>query len=166
AVGALGLIGALASRLLVGAAMSRATVAVLALVCACAMAVVVRQRWTWLGLAAVLVCAPQWGSWVLAGQGAGVDFAVLGAFAALGLIGALGAQTLGDPARLPLGSAALMALSACLVAVIGHLALHDASGRLAAELWLTALAGSHILLGVCRFRRLPVATPMRELAIA
>jgi|GEM_PF-489804 len=165
-VAALGLLGALISPVLVGAAASAATTSVLALACACAIAVVTRQRWTWLGFASVLVCAPQWAAWLSKGQGAALDVVVLTVFATLGLTGAIGAQTQTDARRLPRGSAALAALSACLVAVIGRLVLDSDAGEAAAQLWLAALAGSHAVLGICRFRRVPIAAPLRQVLIA
>jgi uncharacterized membrane protein len=166
AVGALGLVGGLLSPVLAGAPTGGTTIAVLALACACAIAVVIRQRWTWLGLASLLVCAPQWAAWILQGQAAADELAVLVTFAALGLIGALGAQTDAGERQLPRGSAALAALSACLVAVLGHVGLREASGQAAAELWLATLACAHVVVGACRFRRLRIAPPLRQVLIA
>jgi len=166
AVGALGLVGGLLSPVLTGAPMNGTTIAVLALACACAITVVTRRRWSWLGLASLLVCAPQWAAWMLRGQPAAAELAVLVTFAALGLIGALGAQTDADGSQLPPGSAALAALSACLVAVLGHIGLREASGQAAAELWLAALAGAHLVVGAGRFPRLRIAAPLRQLLIA
>jgi uncharacterized membrane protein len=48
-IGALGLLGARVSPILVGAPSSALTVAVLAVAAACAMAVVIGQGWSWLG---------------------------------------------------------------------------------------------------------------------
>lgn len=165
-VGALGLLGGLLSPALVGAPMTATTIAVLALACACAIGVVVRQRWSWLGLGGVLVCAPQWATWMLQGHAAAADLAVLGVFGALGLLGAVGGQRRTDTSRLPRGSAALAALSACLVAVIGHVALQEASGQAAAEGWVAALAAVHVIVGAYRFRRLPIVAPLRRVLLA
>jgi uncharacterized membrane protein len=165
AVGALGLLGALLSPVLAGASMSAETVAVLAVANACAVAVTMRQRWTWLGLGSLAICTPQWASWVLAGQATSLDVAALAVFAALGLLGAIGPQLRSSDERLPRAPAALAALSACLVAVIGHVALHDASGELAGEAWLAGLASVHAFVGLSRLRRLPISPPLREVLV-
>ena len=86
-IGAIGLVGAQLSPVLVGATPSMATVAVLALANACAVWVVARQRWSWLALASVAVCAPQWATWVLGGQPTLATVGALATFAALGIIG-------------------------------------------------------------------------------
>jgi hypothetical protein len=61
---------------------------------------------------------------------------------------------------------ALAAMNACLLAVIGRIVLDDASGKLAAEMWLAALAGTHAIAGVCRFRRFPISARMRHVLVA
>jgi uncharacterized membrane protein len=166
ALAALGFIGGLLSPVLVGASPSLATTALLALACACAMAVVVRRGWSWLGLASLIVCAPQWTSWLLAGQSAVVDVAVLTSFGAIGLAGAVGGQMGGEPLRRFRGPAAIAALSACLVAAVGHFALERQSGITASELWLAGLACAHLLLGACRIPRVAIAQPVRAVLIA
>ncbi|MHB8490653.1 MAG: DUF2339 domain-containing protein [Solirubrobacteraceae bacterium] len=166
AIGALGLIGGLLSPVLVGVPPSAATMAVLAVASACAMWVVIQQRWAWLGLASVLVCAPQWASWVLAGQAPVVDVIVLSVFGSLGLMGAAATQGRSSDDRLHPASAALAALSACLVAVIGRAALDGTSGNLAAQAWLVALAGAHTIVGVRRLRWLQISAPLRRMLIA
>jgi uncharacterized membrane protein len=166
AIGSLGLLGAQLSPVLVGASPSPETLAVVALANACTVWVLIRQRWAWLGLASLLACAPQWASWVLAGQATGAVVVVLVAFAALGVLGAVGSQIRSGEGQLDPTSAALAALSACLVAVVGRVALDEAAGEALAELWLGALAIVHTLVGVCRLRRVQIAAPMRHLLIA
>jgi uncharacterized membrane protein len=165
-VGALGLLGALLSPVLVGASMSAETVALLGIASACAAGVTIRQRWTWLGLGSLIVCTPQWAIWLLAGQAASTDVAVLSVFAALGLIGAVGPQVRWTTKRLPRAAIALAAMNACLLAVIGRIVLDDASGKLAAELWLATLASLHAIAGMCRFRRFPISARLRHVLVA
>jgi uncharacterized membrane protein len=165
AVGSLGLVGGLISPVLVGASPSATTIAVLAVAGACATWVVIRMRWAWLGLATVLVCAPQWASWLLAGQAVPVDVGVLAVFGAMGLIGAAATQRRTGDERLHPASAALAALSACVVAVIGRITLDDASGSVAAEGWLAALAGAHAIVGCWRAHTPHLSEPMRRLLI-
>lgn len=165
-VGALGLLGALLSPVLVGASMSAETIALLGIASACAAGVTIRQRWTWLGVGSLIICTPQWAIWLLAGQAASIDAAVLSVFAALGLIGAVGPQVRRSTERLPRAAIALAAMNACLLAVIGRVVLDDASGKLAGEMWLAALAGAHAIAGMCRFRRFPISARLRQVLVA
>ncbi len=166
AIGAIGLMGSLLAGVMVGAPIDGATIAILAVVAACAMSVVVWRRWGWLALGTVLICAPQWAAWVLQGNSAALDLAVLSAFAALGLLGAVAAQSRSSEPGLLRTPALVMAASACIVAVVGRVALADAAGALAGNLWLAGLAGAHLGLGLRRPRRLPILAPMRHLLIA
>jgi uncharacterized membrane protein len=165
AIGGLGLMGALLSPALVAAPVDPTTVALLVVIAACAMCVVVWQRWGWLALGTVVICAPQWATWLLAGQPAAVDVLVLALFAALGLLGAIGAQLRSSQDRLLPTSAAVAALSACTVAAVGRVALDDAAGAAAGNLWLAALAGVHLSAGMWQFRRAPISLPLRQLLI-
>jgi uncharacterized membrane protein len=166
AIGGLGLMGALLSPVLVGAPANLTTVAALLVIAACAMYVVVWQRWGWLALGTVIICAPQWATWLLAGRPALLDVLVLALFAALGLMGAIGAQLRSAQERLLPASAAVVALSACLVAVVGRVALAEAAGTAAGNLWLVALAGVHLIAGAQRFRRAPISLRLRLVLIA
>ncbi len=114
----------------------------------------------------VIICAAQWATWLLGGQPAPVDIVVLASFAALGLLGAVGAQVRSSEERLSPASAAVVALSGCIVAVVGRICLADAAGAAAGNLWLAALAGVHLSAGMCRFRRARVSPPLRQLLIA
>ena len=89
ALGTLGLLGALVVPLVVGAADTGTTVAVLGVAAAGAVAVAAWQRWWWMAVAAVVLAAPQWGSWLLQGHSPAIELAVLSGFAALGLAGAV-----------------------------------------------------------------------------
>jgi hypothetical protein len=83
AIGGLGLMGALLSPALVGAPADLTTIAALVVIAACAMYVVVWQRWGWLALGTVVICAPQWATWLLEGRPAQLDVIVLALFASL-----------------------------------------------------------------------------------
>jgi len=166
AVAALGLIGALLSGVLVGAPAEPVTIAMLVVVAACAMAVVAWRRWGWLALGTVVVCAPQWAVWMLEGQPALANVLVLAAFAALGLIGGVALQLRRGEDRLAPASAAVIALSACVVAVVGRVALADAAGAAAGDLWLAALACLHVGAGSCRIPRVRISSSLRQLLIA
>jgi uncharacterized membrane protein len=143
ALAALGLIGALASPALVGAPQAWPTLAMLLTTAAFAMWVAARRRWGWLALAAAAVCAPQWAVPMLEGQSAGEDFAVLAAFALLGLLGPAAAARGRDEDRRPAALAALI-LSAAATAVVGRAALAASADATAATVWLAALACAHL----------------------
>lgn len=166
AIGALGLLGALVSPVLVGAGVSTATIVVLAVAMACAMAVVVWQHWTWLAVAAVLTAAPQWGSWAFENRSAATIALGLATFTALGLIGVIGAQMRAAEQRVAPSVAWLTALSALLAGTIGHLALHNAAGAAVSELWLAGLAATHLGLGILRHRRVHLPAQLRHLLVA
>jgi uncharacterized membrane protein len=166
AIGGLGLLGSLACGLLLGWSPDAATVAMAAVAGACAMTVVVWQRWGWLALGAVLLCAPQWVAWVSEGQPALVDVLVLVGFAALGLLGAIGAQLRSPEERLMRSSAVVMGLSACITAIAGHAVLAEVAGETAGNLWLAALAGAHLAAGSRRILGAQISLPMRQLLTA
>jgi uncharacterized membrane protein len=120
----------------------------------------------WLAPGAVLMCAPQWAPWVLSGQTAPVDVLVLAGFGALGLIGAIGVQLRASEERLTRASAVALALSACMVAVVGRVALANVAGASAGDVWLAALAGVHLGAGALRARRVRVSPALRRLLFA
>jgi uncharacterized membrane protein len=166
AVATIGLVGGLLSPVLVGAPENATTISVLAVAFACAIAVVVRQQWGWLGLVSMLVCAPQWAVWAFDGQPAGADVAALAVFGALGLAGAVGATARARNERAPYEATSLALLNAALLAVVGRVALDDASGQLAGEVWLAALALAHAVIGTVGARRLHISAPPRNLLLA
>lgn len=162
-VGGIGLVGALAAPLLVGTSPSALTIAVVALAAACATCVVIRTGWAWLALVNVLVCALQWGLWVLGEAPPLADLAVLVWFATLGLGAAVGLQARAQDDRLRASAAALATLNAFLVGVIGQVALHEVAGSLLANAWLAALAIAHVAVGLRHLRRVAISAPLRRL---
>ena len=166
AIGALGVIGALVSPILLGLPPDGASLAVLAVGCACATWVVIRQRWGWLAIGTTLVCAVQWGAWVLQGQPVLLDLVVLGCFGALGLAGAVATPVSSSTNRISPASAATAVLNAGILAVVGRVALGSAAGDAAGDIWLLALAGVHAAVGLQRRPRLQVSPSLRHLLIA
>ncbi|HEY2767700.1 MAG TPA: DUF2339 domain-containing protein [Solirubrobacteraceae bacterium] len=165
AIAAVGLIGALLSPILVGAPSDGPTIAVLAGAAACAIWTVLWQRWNWLGLAAVLICAAQWGRWILEDQPVGLEILVLCWFGLVGLAGGLGRPGDSSDKRLRVSSATLLTLSALVVGIVGAVSLRDTAAGHGAAMWLAALATVHIVLGLCRARPLAIAVPMRRLLL-
>jgi uncharacterized membrane protein len=166
AIAVLGLLGAVVSPLLVGAPSTAETVALLAVAVAGAMAVVVWQRWDWMGVAAILLSAPQLAIWTAHEQRPGAQLVGLVVFAGLGLAGALGCQARITQTQIRPPSAALVVLNACVVALIGRTRLAQAGYTTAGEAWLVALGAVHVVLGLARTRRLPLADDMCRLLLA
>ncbi|MEA2211695.1 MAG: hypothetical protein QOF83_1643 [Solirubrobacteraceae bacterium] len=180
-IGALGLLGALLSPVLVGAPHTALAVAILAVAAACAMAVVIHQGWNWLGVAAVLVSAPQWLAFLLRPMAVGpsgitavtlttgIALAVVGWFAALGLAGAVGAARLAEGSTpshgMPAG-VALAALSGCLTAAAGYVALTRIADQTTGELWLALVATVHLVAGVGRLPWLNLPAGLRRVLIS
>lgn len=164
AIAAIGLLGALASPVLVGAPVDTPTVALLAVAAACSTWTALRRRWSWLGLAAVGVCAPQWAWFVLAGHPLGIDLPVLVWFGGLGLIGAVGMRSRASDERLNPAGALLLTVSGLTVSVVGAIALRDSAAGYGPQLWLTTVALVHAAAGVTRWPRIGPA--MRRLSMA
>ena len=165
AIAGVGLIGALLSPVLVGAPVDLPTMAILAVAAACAIWTVRWQRWNWLGLATVLICAVQWGRWILDGQPLGLEVLVLCWFGLLGLVAGLGRRGDSRDTSLDPSSAALLTLSALVVGIVGAFSLRAVAAGHGAAIWLAALAIVHIALGQVRARPLAVAPPMRRLRL-
>lgn len=162
AIGGLGLLGALLSAVLVGAPLDPTTLAILTVTAACAMWVVVRQQWGWLALGTVMLCAPQWGLWVLAGQPGWAELLVLVSYTALGLLGATGAGRGAGESRQVGWAVATASASACSVAIVGGVALAGTAGMAVGNLWLAALACVHLTAGSSAPRGRPLAQTLRH----
>lgn len=160
AIAGIGLLGALAAPALLGAPAEWPTLAMMLVTAGFAVWIAARQGWAWLALATVAVCAPQWAYPMLPGweaasnQGVAEDLFVLGAFAALGLMGATtcarGTAGDGGAARVPRAALATLVLSSVATGLVGYVSLDDAGGQTLAASWLTALALVHLGLGASR----------------
>ncbi len=166
AIGALGLLGALCAGIVVGAPIHIASIALLAVTATCATWVAVKQRWGWLALGTVLICAPQLTIWVLEGWPVPLEILVLAGFAALGLLGAFGAQLNATEERLAPAAAATATLSACVVAFLGWGVLAAGDSPTAGILWLAALACVHVAIGARLFPRTQTSLPLQRLLLA
>ena len=149
AVAGIGLIGALAAPALLGAPAEWPTLAMMLVTAGFAMWVASRREWAWLTLATVAVSAPQWAVPMLEGQSVGEDLFVLGAFAALGLAGAVACARNTEERESPSALAALV-LSAAATALVGRVALAHDGGETIANVWLAVLAGIHLAVGASR----------------
>jgi uncharacterized membrane protein len=142
AIAGLGLGGALLAPVLVGAPSSLPVLGILLVAGACATYVAARRQWPWLGLAAIVLCAPQWAAWALADQPLLPRLAVLAGFALLGIAGAVALESGSGGGESRVGTA-LLCLNACFAALVGYAALGAAAGHVASILWLVGLAAAH-----------------------
>ncbi|MEA2197232.1 MAG: hypothetical protein QOJ25_1283 [Solirubrobacteraceae bacterium] len=162
-IAAIGIGGALLAPVLVGAPDDGSTLAILFASALSAVAVLLWRRWDWLGFGVLLVCAPQWLTWLLAGQSVGGGLLALVAFGALGHVAALGFELRLPESKLRASSSLLLALNAAVLAIGGHAALADAGRPIAAALWIAALAAAHLLLAFLAGRSARVPADIRLL---
>ena len=163
-IAGLGILGAVASPVLVGAELGAATAAFLFVATASATAVVLSQRWTWLAFATFLLATPQWVAWLVFESPSTPEILVtLVAFGGLGVAAAVGfelrtrAETLGYAPHL------LLALNALVLAWTGWGALSETAGDAAGHAWLAGLAVAHL---ACAVSGLRMAGVSRDLALA
>jgi uncharacterized membrane protein len=167
AIGALGLLGALLTPILLGASNSGISIAFLLIATAGSMVVVVGRRWGWLGFGAVLLAEPQLAAWLwrpydVVRPLSGAVVAMV-AFAVLAIAGAAGLQLRAPREHVDRAAAALLVLSAAILAVAGRAGLTQIAGGTVASLWLLALAAGHCTLATLG-RRLPRVVPLRPVA--
>ena len=157
----LGILGALSSPVLVGAAGAGSGIALMLVAYSAAGAVLLWQRWHALAGAAFLVAVTQLALWLAAGTGDPHGLAVLAALTVFGVVSAVGAAGFEWHARtseLRVSAHVLLALNALALAGLGALGL-----ELGTHLWLGALALAHLGAALVA-RRSRQAT--RELALA
>ncbi len=166
AVGALGVVGALLSPVLVDAPSTGGTLAFLFVAGTSAAGVLVWRRWNWLALAAFAVTAPQWLAWVFDAESAPGALAVLVLFGALNAASAIGFELRVPSTRLRASSSFLLVTSALVLALSGWFSLNDLDHRHLAEGWLAALAGAHVLIGLAAARVERISREIGLLALA
>jgi uncharacterized membrane protein len=154
-VGAIGILGALASPILVQAETSGTTLAFMAIALVAAVGVLLWQRWDWLAAGAFLLSAPQLMVWLddTYEDRLGLSLAVLALFWALYVVAAIGYELRVPVATLRASSAMLLLANALLVAGVGWVMLNDSDHENAATAWVVAAAAAHVLLGGFGFRQ-------------
>jgi uncharacterized membrane protein len=163
-IAALGILGAVASPVLVGAPVGVATTAFLFIAAASAVGVVLWQRWTWLAAATFLVATPQWVAWlVFDTPSAAESLVTLLAFGGLGVAGAVGFELRTRTQTVDFAPHVLLALNALVLAAAGWAALSETAGDAAGHAWLAGLAIAHL---ACAAAGLRMAGVSRDLALA
>lgn len=144
AVAGLGILGALAAPVLVGAPARAGTLAFLLVAHAAAVAVLVWRGWDWLGTGAFGVVTAQVTAWAVGAPPTASLVTVLALFGALNLVGAVGFAVRRRGAALGHASIMLAASSAVVTGGLGVVVLGaDTGGR-----WLAVLAVVHGCLGL------------------
>jgi uncharacterized membrane protein len=154
-VGAIGILGALASPILVQAETSGTTLAFMAIALVAAVGVLLWQRWDWLAAGAFLLSAPQLAVWLedTYEDRLALALGVLALFWALYVVAAIGYELRVPVPTLRASSAMLLLANALLFAGGGWLMLHDSDHENAATAWVIVAAAAHVLLGGFGFRQ-------------
>src|SRR3954452_2675383 len=150
-IGALGILGALAAPLLVGATDNAESLLFLAIAEAAAIAVLVWRRWSWLRVAAVAIVLAQLAGWVFSADPSWTrGFVVLALFGVLNLLAATihELRTKGDDG---MASAVLITANGVVVGLLGAWVAGDGwdGGHTAAVgWWIAGVALAHVLAGL------------------
>ncbi len=154
-VGAIGILGALASPILVQAETSGATLAFMAIALVAAVGVLLWQRWDWLAAGAFVLSAPQLAVWIedTFREELGLALVVLTLFWALYVVAAIGYELRVPVPTLRASSATLLLANAVLFAGGGWLMLHDSDHEHGATAWVIGAAIVHVVLGGFGFRQ-------------
>ncbi len=163
-VGGVGILGALAAPMLVGAMGEGGSIAFVAVALAASVGVLLWQRWNWLSLGAFAVSAPQLISWIY--ESGFITFegtpdpsepsllvlAVLVGFWVLYAAAAFGYELRArDEGKLPISSWVLLLCSSLFVVYAGCIVIGGDSA-LALNAWILGFAAVHLLLGAAAIR--------------
>jgi uncharacterized membrane protein len=153
-IGALGILGALVSPILVDAGTDDVTLVFVAIALGAATAVVLWRRWDWLSAGAFLISAPQLLAWMddTYEENLGATLAVLAVFWALYVAAAIGFELRVPVAPLRASSGSLLVADAILVAAAGYLVLEDEGHGDAGTAWILAVAVAYLVLGTGALR--------------
>ena len=154
-VGALGILGAIGSPVLVGAETSGTTLAFMVIALVAAVGVLLWQRWDWLAAGAFVLSAPQLVVWLDANyeDHLALTLFVLALFWALYIAAAIGYEVRVPVSTLRASSAMLLLGDAVLTAGAGWLMLHERDYDHGATAWVVGAALAHLLLGGFGFRQ-------------
>jgi uncharacterized membrane protein len=154
-VGAIGILGAIASPILVDAETSGSTLAFMAIALVAAVGILLWQRWDWLAVAAFVLSVPQLVAWLdeTYDDGLALPLTVLALFWALYVVAAIGYELRVPVSDLRASSAMLLLTDALLLAGAGWLMLDNEGHEQGATAWVVAAAFAHIVLGGFGFRQ-------------
>jgi len=157
-IGVLGILGALAAPLLVGATDNAESLLFLAIAEAAAIAVLVWRRWSWLRVAAVAIVLAQLAGWVFSADPSWTrGFVVLALFGVLNLL-AVTVYELRTKTDNGMASAVLITANGVVVGLLGAWVAGegwDGGHTTAVGWWIAGVALAHVLAGLVllRFQR-------------
>jgi uncharacterized membrane protein len=152
-VGALGILGALASPILVGGDSSTNALVFMVIALSAAVAVLIWQRWGWLAVGAFVVSAPQLALWALDESGLTLTLTVLVLHWALFVVAAIGYELRVPVADLRASSATVLLVNAAFTAGFGWVLIDDEGTSTGGTAWVLGLTVAHIVLGGFGFRQ-------------
>lgn len=155
-VAGMGVLGALAAPLLVGAGTDGGSIAFVAVALAASVGVLLWQRWGWLALGAFGVSAPQLLAWVFQNEGTEptlLILAVLVGFWVLYVAAAFGYELRSrSKGALAAASWLLLLSSSALIVGAGYWVLDQTGDQVGLHAWIFGFAGAHLLLGAAAVR--------------
>ncbi|MBS1871445.1 MAG: DUF2339 domain-containing protein [Actinobacteria bacterium] len=163
---ALGILGAVAAPLLVGAGHAAGTLALLFVALASATGVLLWRRWDWLALAAFALAAPQWIPSLFDGASTAGAAVALVAFGGLAVAMAVGYDVRVGAGALRSQPALLLTANALTLAVAGWCAFDGLGDAAAGEISLAALAAAHVAVGLVGPRLARVSEQLKLLALS
>jgi uncharacterized membrane protein len=154
-VGAIGILGAIASPILVQADTSGTTLVFMAIALVAAVGVLLWQRWDWLATGAFALSVPQLVLWLDStyDDGLALPLTVLVLFWAIYVVAAIGYELRVPVESLRASSAMLLLADALLLAGGGWVMLSDRQHDQAATAWVVGAALIHVLVGGFGFRQ-------------
>jgi uncharacterized membrane protein len=157
-IGALGITGALAAPVLVGAFADPGALLLLWIATASATAALAWRRWTWLAFATFLITAPQWIGRLASGEaGVAEVLALAGGFGLLAALAAVAFELRTRATAMRPWSCVLLTANALVCAAAGWSALQWLGADGAADAWLVGLAAAHAVGGLLARRRTSAA---------
>jgi uncharacterized membrane protein len=152
-VAALGLLGALASPVLVNSGTSTLALGFTTVALVSTVGVLIWQRWGWLAIGAFLLTAPQLAFWVDDRDDLVLPLLVLALYWCLFVAAAVGFELRVPTSKLRASSASVLLVNAAFTTGVGWVLLDERGSHEAATAWVLALTLEHILLGAFGFRQ-------------
>jgi uncharacterized membrane protein len=153
-IAGIGIVGSLLAPVFVDAGTHTSSLVFMTIALVAAVGVVVVRRWAWLALVAFVVSVPQAAAWLWNEHSDHLALAIVvtTAFWLLYAVAAVGHELRTPTDSLRLSSASLLFTNASVAAAGGWWLIDDAGHHGAANAWLFALAGAHLVLGTLVLR--------------
>lgn len=163
---ALGLVGAVAAPLLVGAEQSGLTMSFVLLVLASAVTVGGVRRWEWLAPAASLTAAPQIVDWLSPTPETAGLLVVLALFWVVNVVAAGAIEWVGHEPKPRVASLVLIGGAGALAVIGGYFGLEELGHGDAANAWVGIMAAAHLALGLAATREAAISRDLSHAVLA